>query len=270
MIPPVRKPAVAGYFYPKDPVRLAEMIERLMDRTSRIEKAIAVVSPHAGYMYSGYVAASVYARVYIPDVIVILGPNHTGVGYPISVMSRGTWDMPFGPVPVEEELAILILESCEYAKEDYSAHAAEHSIEVQIPFIQYFRRDISIVPIVIGTRNYEACKELGIAIGEAVKNYPKEVLIVASTDFSHYEPQKVAVQKDQTAINAILELDPERLYTVVEEFDISMCGVMPTVSTIIASKVLGATKAELVKYMTSGDITGDYEQVVGYGGIIIS
>ncbi len=266
----VRKPAVAGYFYPKDPIRLAEMIERLMDKApSKLEKAISAVSPHAGYMYSGYVAASVYSKIYIPEVAIILGPNHTGVGSPISVMNSGVWSMPFGDVPIEEELADLIIENASYAEADYTAHLAEHSIEVQIPFIQYFKREITIVPICVGTRNYRACEDLGEAIAKSVKAYPKETLIVASTDFTHYESQKNAMTKDQLAISAILELNPKKLYEVVMEYNITMCGVMPTVSTLQASLLLGAKEAELVKYMTSGDITGDFDQVVGYAGLII-
>ncbi len=266
----LRKPAVAGYFYPKDPIRLAEMIERLLDKSpSPLIKAISVVSPHAGYMYSGYVAASVYARVYIPEVIVILGPNHTGVGASIAVMDSGIWSMPFGDVPIEEELAESIINYSQYAESDYTAHLAEHSIEVQIPFIQYFKRDISIVPIAVGTRSYKACEDLGKAIAKAVKEYPKDTLIVSSTDLTHYESQKVAMRKDQMAISAILELNPLKLYKTVMENNITMCGVMPTVATLEASLDMGASKAELVKYMTSGDVTGDFDQVVGYAGIII-
>ncbi len=266
----VRKPAVAGYFYPKDPIRLLEMIEQLMPKKAfhRV-KAKAVVSPHAGYMYSGYVAAEVFSRVAIPESIIIMGPNHTGVGAPIAVMDKGVWLMPLGDVSIDEELALSILEKVPSAEADYTAHLAEHSIEVQIPIIQYFRKDIKIVPIVIGTRSLDECKILGSAIAEALKESGKEALIVASTDFTHYETQKSAATKDQMAISAILELDPDKLYQTVFSHNITMCGVMPTVAAIEAAKELGATKAELVRYMTSGDVTGDYQQVVGYAGIII-
>ncbi|BAT71518.1 conserved hypothetical protein [Thermosulfidibacter takaii ABI70S6] len=266
----VRKPAVAGYFYPKDPIRLLEMIQNIAPKfKGRPTNAIAVVSPHAGYMYSGYVAAEVYSRVIIPENIVILGPNHTGLGAPISVMNEGIWMMPLGEVSINEELANSILEKCSYAEADYTAHLGEHSIEVQIPLIQYFRRDIKIVPIVIGTRNFTACTELGIAIAESIKELGEKTLIVASTDFTHYEDHKTAAKKDELAVSAILKLNPAELYRVVHEYDITMCGVMPTVATLTAAIELGATEAELVKYMTSGDITGDYQQVVGYAGIII-
>ncbi len=267
----VRKPAVAGYFYPRDPLRLLEMIQEISPKESfKPVKAKAVVSPHAGYMYSGYVAAEVFARVMIPETLIIAGPNHTGVGTPISIMDSGVWAMPLGDVPINEELAQLIIAKCRWASSDYTAHLAEHSIEVQLPIVQYYRRDIKIVPIVIGTRNFEACVDLGIAIAEAVKETGSDALLVASTDFTHYEPQKVAAQKDQLAISAILNLDPKGLYQVVEEYGITMCGVMPTVTMLTAAIELGATKAELIRYMTSGDITGDYQQVVGYAGIIVS
>ncbi len=267
----VRKPAVAGYFYPKDPVRLLEMIQHISPKaTVKPIKAKAVVSPHAGYMYSGYVAAEVFSKVIIPETVVIAGPNHTGIGAPISVMRTGVWAMPLGDVPIDEELAELIIDKASHAEEDYTAHLAEHSIEVQIPIIQYFRRDIKIVPIVIGTKNFQACVELGIAIAEAITESGRDALLVASTDFTHYESQKSAAQKDELALSAILKLSPGELYRVVEEYNISMCGVMPTISVLSAAIELGAEKAELIRYMTSGDITGDYQQVVGYAGVIIT
>ncbi len=266
----VRKPAVAGYFYPKDPLRLLEMIQHICPKTTaKPTEAIAVVSPHAGYVYSGYAACEVYSRIIIPENIVILGPNHTGVGAPISIMAQGVWETPLGEVPINQELAEEILSRCSYAEADATAHLAEHSIEVQIPLIQYFRREIKIVPIVIGTRNFTACTELGLAIAQSVMESNERVLLVASTDFTHYEPQHSAVKKDELAISAILKLNPAELYKVVNEYDITMCGVMPTVSVLTAAIELGATKAELVKYMTSGDVSGDYQQVVGYAGIII-
>ncbi len=267
----VRKPAVAGYFYPKDPLRLMEMIQHICPKSPpKPQKAKAVVSPHAGYMYSGYVAAEVFSRVVIPETLVILGPNHTGLGAPISVMAEGVWSMPMGDVPIDGELAESILSLCPYAQEDHSAHLAEHSIEVQLPIIQFFRREIKMVPIVVGTRSFKPCVELGLATARAIKELERDALIVASTDFTHYEPQESAVKKDQMAISAILKLNPAELYRTVEEHGITMCGVMPTVSTLTAAVDLGATDATLVKYMTSGDVTGDFQQVVGYAGIIIA
>jgi len=267
----VRKPHVAGYFYPRDPIRLSEMIERLLPpRLPSPKKAIAVVSPHAGYMYSGYVAAETIGRVIIPEDIIILGPNHTGLGAPLSIMARGVWMMPFGDVPINEELSEKILKHSKYLEEDTLAHLGEHSIEVQIPIVQYFRRDIRIVPIVVGTHNTEYVSDLGNAISKAILEYGRDVLLIASTDFSHYEPQKIAYEKDSYVIDAILKLDPVTMVKRVVERDVSMCGVMPTFAVLIASINLGAKKAELVRYMTSGDVTGDTSQVVGYAGIIIS
>lgn len=267
----IRKAQVAGYFYPKEPAKLVEMIERLLPPKAKTpKKAIAIVSPHAGYMYSGYVAAETISSVLIPQDIIILGPNHTGLGAPLSIMIEGKWILPLGEVDINSDLAVAVLRNSKYLKEDIEAHIGEHSIEVQIPIIQYFRRDIRIVPIVVGTHNLETVKELGKAIAKAVKDYNQEVLIIASSDFSHYEPHKVASTKDAYAIDAILKLDEDELARRVVEKDISMCGVMPTIATITASKELGASKAELVRYMTSGDITGDTSQVVGYAGIIIT
>ncbi|MGB9667539.1 MAG: AmmeMemoRadiSam system protein B [Thermosulfidibacteraceae bacterium] len=266
----IRKPHVAGYFYPKDPIRLTEMIEKLLPSKAPIpKKAIAVISPHAGYVYSGYVAAETIANVLIPRDLIILGPNHTGLGAPLSIMAEGVWITPFGEIPINEELAQKILEKSRYLENDSLAHIGEHSIEVQLPIIQYFRRDVTLVPIVVGTKNLEKLNDLANAITNAVKEYGRDVLLISSTDFTHYEPNKVAYEKDSYVIEAILKLDPVEMLERVIKKEVSMCGVMPTFVVLSSAIQLGATKAELVRYMTSGDITGDTSQVVGYSGIII-
>ena len=263
----IRKPAVAGYFYPRDPLRLREQIEQyILPRAQKI-KAIAAVSPHAGYVYSGSVAGAVYSHLQIPQKVVLLGPNHTGMGARASIMTQGTWITPLGEVKIDEELALEILENSQFLKEDAQAHSAEHSLEVQLPFLQYFRPDIRIVPIVLMGTSFEMAQEIGQALAKTLKN--GETLIISSTDMSHYEPQEVAAKKDQAAIEAILDLDPQALYQRVIQENISMCGVMPTVAALVASLLLGAEEARLVNYMTSGDITGDYSQVVGYAGVVI-
>ncbi len=263
----IRKPAVAGYFYPKDPLRLREQIEQyLLPKAQRI-KALAAVSPHAGYMYSGPVAGALYSHLVIPQRVVLVGPNHTGLGAQASIMTHGTWVTPLGEVEVESDLAREVLSHSQFLKDDTQAHLAEHSLEVQLPFLQYFRPDITIVPIVLMGHSLELAKDVGQAIAQALKG--QDALIISSTDMSHYEPQERAAEKDKEAIEAILNLDPQALYNTVLKRNISMCGVIPTVAALVASLLLGAQEARLIGYMTSGDITGDYSQVVGYAGVVI-
>lgn len=265
----VRRPAVANQFYPGDPHRLHYEVGRLMGDIKGEERAIGVVAPHAGYMYSGHVAGAVYARVHVPQRCIILGPNHTGFGADVAVMADGVWDMPLGAVPICSEVASQILTHCPLAENDAEAHIYEHSLEVQVPFLQYRQKDLEIVPICLSRLSYEDCEALGLAIGKVISKQPGDVLIVASTDMTHYEPQEQAEEKDRLAIERIMALDPKGLYSTVLGHRITMCGYIPTVVTLVAALTLGATGAELVKYATSGDITGDYRQVVGYSGIVI-
>jgi AmmeMemoRadiSam system protein B/AmmeMemoRadiSam system protein A len=265
----VRQPVVAGQFYPASPSQLREMIGSLVDEKAAKEEVIGVVSPHAGYVYSGPVAGAVVSRIKFKDTFIILGPNHTGRGKPFSIMTRGSWQTPLGKVVIDEELAEKMLGISSYLQEDAAAHQFEHSIEVQVPFLQYFKPDVRIVPICLGAGTGEHYKEIGRAIARAVKELKREVVLMASTDMTHYEPQASAEKKDREAIEAILALDEDRLLKTVVELDISMCGYAPTVAVIAAAKELGAKSAELVKYQTSGDTSGDYSAVVGYAGIMI-
>lgn len=265
-----RKPAVAGYFYPRRPEDLRKMIEKMVNLEAKKEKAISVVSPHAGYEYSGPVAGAVFSSVELPATFVILGPSHRPIHSHLAIMSQGIWETPLGSVPIESDLAMLFKSFSKIISDDPLAHNEEHSLEVQLPFIQFFRTDFSIVPITVSyLAFFEELKELGQAIARGIKEIKKKVLIVASTDMSHYVSQQEAKQKDFLAIQKVLDLDAEGLYSLVQEEDISMCGFQPTAVAIVASRELGAKKAELIKYATSGDRTGDYTQVVGYAGIRI-
>lgn len=263
----IRKPAVAGYFYPRDPIRLREMIEQFLVPQAERIKALGALCPHAGYTYSGPVAGAAYSHIHIPERVVLIGPNHTGLGAKASIMTQGSWITPLGEVEVDSSLASKILENSQYLKEDTQAHLAEHSLEVQIPFLQYFRPQVKIVPIAIMGISYDTAREVGEAIGKAVAF--QEALVIASSDMTHYEPQNVAAEKDHKALEAILNLDPQELYERVMAMNISMCGVMPAIATLTACIHLGCQKAQLIRYMTSGDTTGDYSQVVGYAGVII-
>jgi AmmeMemoRadiSam system protein B len=257
-------------FYPGDKRQLQEQLKVLVKPASERKRVLAAVSPHAGYMYSGTVAGAVFSLIDIPDTVAILGPNHRGRGGPVSVAASGSWDMPMGSVPINQTLASLIIDKGGgMMKDDPQAHAMEHSIEVQVPFLQALRPDLTIVPISISHILYQECETIGAVLAETIHEYGKEVLFVASTDMTHYESQEAANAKDQLAIDRILALDPQGLYDIVAEHNISMCGVFPTTIVLAVCRELGATKADLVQYATSGDVTGDYGQVVGYAGFVI-
>ncbi|MDL1972180.1 MAG: AmmeMemoRadiSam system protein B [Deltaproteobacteria bacterium] len=264
----VRKPSVAGQFYPADVPTLIDYLDRYIPKDLPKEKALAIMAPHAGYIYSGHVAGKVYGRISIPDDIVIMGPSHTGLGANFALMDEGIWEMPQGSVSINKTLADLILSEGKFTK-DTVAHQYEHSLEVQLPFLQYLKKQFRFVPIVLSYTDFSTCEELGKALAKAISNYNKPVLIISSSDMTHYESQSSAEKKDRMAIKKILALDPYGLYETVRENHITMCGVIPTTVALVASNLLGAGEAELVSYATSGDVTGDYYQVVGYAGIII-
>jgi AmmeMemoRadiSam system protein B len=265
-----RNPVVAGQFYPGSPDGLRKMVGGLVDDGAKKVEALGLVSPHAGYIYSGPVAGAVISRIKFKDTFVILGPNHTGRGKAFSIMTQGTWKTPLGEVEIDSQLGSRILTTTGYLEEDQMAHQWEHSIEVQVPFLQYFKPDVKIVPIVLAHASGATYKQIGSGLARAVKESKRGAIILASSDMTHYEPHEVAKKKDSQAIEAILDLDEDELLKRVEELNISMCGYAPVVSLISASKELGAKKAELVRYQTSGDTSGDYSSVVGYAGIIIT
>ena len=265
----IRNPVVSGQFYPASSSQLKAMIEGMVDEKAVKEDIIGLVSPHAGYVYSGPVAGAVISRVKFKDTFIILGPSHTGMGKPLSIMTQGAWRTPLGEVEIDAELGGKILATSSHLEEDHVAHQHEHSIEVQLPFLQYFKPDIKLVPIVLGYASGATYKKIGEEIAQAIKELNKEVVIIASSDMTHYEPQESAQRKDDKAIEAILDLNEDELLKRVDELNISMCGYAPTVSLIAAAKELGATEAELIRYQTSGDTTGDYTAVVGYAGIIL-
>lgn len=269
----IRRPAVAGpfSFYPDRPAELRSMIKGMVDPQAKKEKALAVVSPHAGFVYSGHVAGAVFSSVFLPEHILILGPSHHGIRPVFAVMKEGVWQMPFGEVSLDSDLAEAVRKHSPLIQEDENAHKNEHSLEVQLPFLQYFVKNISLVPICISYQaNFQQLEELGQAIAAGIRELGRDTLIVASTDMSHYVSQEEAKRKDFLAIEKILSLDAQGLYDVVQDEDISMCGFQPVTATILAARELGAKKAELIRYMTSGDASGDYSHVVGYAGLRIT
>lgn len=264
-----RDPVVAGVFYPASSKALKAQIDSMVDKASPKEKAKAIVSPHAGYIYSGPVAGAVFSKVNITETVLILGPNHTGAGVRFSLYRQGTWRTPLGEVSIDTALADKIMKRSSFIKADAAAHAHEHSLEVQLPFMQYFKDTFKIVPIVVGQADLDTYKEIGEAIASAIKEEKRDILIVASSDMTHYEPHETARGKDKVAIDAILSLDEKLLLDEVSKHNISMCGVVPVAIMLIAAKSLGGKGARLIKYQTSGDTSGDYSAVVGYAGIVI-
>ncbi len=265
----IRRPAVAGLFYPDRPDQIEADLARLIEDVEPKTSPKALVVPHAGWMYSGGVAGQVYGRVRLPRLAVLLGPNHTGLGPWGSIMTRGRWALPGDEIPVAPELGQAILAGCGALEEDELAHSREHALEVQLPFLRRGRPDIAFVPITLMRTDLSFCEEVGRAVAAAVKAWPEPVLLLSSTDLNHYESQAVSNRKDRLAIGAILTLDPARLQQTVREHGISMCGIAPTTALLTALRELGSGSAELVSYRTSGDVSGDYARVVGYGGIII-
>lgn len=265
----VRPAAVAGKFYPQDPQKLLASIHSYIVPDEQRERALGCVVPHAGYMYSGHVAGAVYARLQVGRRCIVLCPNHTGHGTPLSIMTRGSWQTPLGNAEIDSELADTLVGEFPLLSDDSAAHRTEHAVEVQLPFLQTLRAGIRFVPIAIGTRQYEVLEDLGVAIGETLAAMDDPVLVVASSDMNHYESDPVTRVKDEKAIERILALDPRALYDVVTNEEISMCGFGPTVAMLAAALRQGATRAELVKYATSGDVSGDRQMVVGYAGIVV-
>jgi len=265
----LRHPAVAGRFYPGNPERLRADVRSYMSAEQPAVRAIGCIAPHAGYMYSGHVAGAVFARIEVPRRCIVLCPNHTGVGRALAVWSEGAWETPLGEVPVDAGLASELRKRFPLLEEDAAAHRAEHAAEVEIPFLLMRQPELQIVPIALGTGKFEILEELGLAVAEVISRQGEPVLIVASSDMNHYESDAVTRVKDHRAIERILTLDPRGLYDVVTQQDVSMCGFGPAVAMLTAARQLGAKSAELVRYATSGDVSGDRDMVVGYAGIVV-
>lgn len=266
-----REARVAGSFYPGDAEALRHALEGFIEPDRDKAEAIALVSPHAGYMYSGTVAGAVFSSVRLPERYVLLGPSHSGFGERFAIWSRGSWCTPLGEISIDEPLADLLLSETALLREDHDAHREEHSLEVQLPFIQYLRPGSRMVPISCPYFSVFAdLEELGRALASVFRALGDRVLIVASTDMSHQVSRETAKTKDFMAIDAIRALDPRGLYDVVSRERISMCGFQATTAALAAAVNLGASRAELIRYRTSGDITGDHTRVVGYAGLRIA
>ena len=268
----LRKSAVAGQFYPSDRAELTRVVGAAIGGVGKSEPAIAIIVPHAGYIYSGAVAGVTYASVPLPERVVILGVNHWGRGAPVASWESGEWETPLGRVMVDAELVAAIARQAPFVVHDPAAHDTEHSLEVQLPFLQMRAAGSPprIAPISIASHDRGLLEELGLAVAEAVRDCGEPVLLIASTDFTHYEEAEAARRQDGFALEKIRDVDGPGLLQTVLERRISMCGVGPTVVTLIAARELYASRAELVRYSNSGDVTGDHTSVVAYAGIVIT
>jgi AmmeMemoRadiSam system protein B len=266
----IREPAVAGTFYPSDPKTLEMAVLSYVAKSDKPIEAKSVVSPHAGYMYSGAVAGAVYGSVRVTKRCILLGPNHTGRGGPLALYPSGQWRTPLGLVRIDEEMNSRLLEECDLLQEDFKAHQREHSLEVQVPFLQVLAGDLRFAAICVGTVDLARLEALGHALARAVQSSGEPVLIVVSSDMNHFESAAVNKRKDDLAIAHVLSIDPEGLHRVVCEEDISMCGFAPAVAALVCSRDMGARHAQLVRYAHSGEVTGDSDEVVSYAGIVIS
>ncbi len=266
----VRHPAVAGLFYPEEASVLRDEVNSYIPATAEKISALGCIVPHAGYMYSGHVAGAVYAKLEVPNRCVLLCPNHTGRGHPLAIMSAGEWETPLGKAPIASDLAACLKERFSLLREDPDAHRAEHAAEVQLPFLQALNSEFSFVPIVLATGQFEILEALGTALADVLLQQNQPVLMIASSDMNHYENDPTTRVKDQKAIAQILALNPRGLFDVIVKEDISMCGFGPVVIMLTAAKQLRANHAELVKYATSGDVSGDRNTVVGYAGVIVN
>jgi len=276
----VRKPAVAGSFYPSKKDELLSMIEGCFMHSygpgkkppaSNGKKIIGMVCPHAGYMYSGPVAAHSYyeASSLKTDLVIMVGPNHYGIGSGIATMKEGSWETPLGLVDVNSNAAEKVVKSSGIVDFDDAAHSEDHCLEVQLPMLQYvYKHKFEIVPIILSMQDKETAVDVGKAIAEIAKN--ETALLIASSDFTHYEPNEQAHRKDGELIKTILELDVNKYYTVLERLNVTACGYGAIASIMTAAKILGATRGELLKYATSGDVAGNKSSVVGYGSILFT
>jgi MEMO1 family protein len=269
----VRQPCVAGQFYPARPEALREEVVKHLapaaGESVSLVPAIACVVPHAGYIYSGHVAGAVFRDLDLPETFIILCPNHTGQGEPLAIMSHGAWQTPLGAAVIDEELATALRQAMPWITEDSEAHRREHSLEVELPFLQHLKEHFTFVPVCVGTHRLEVLEALGAAIAKVVSAWPKPVMLIASSDMNHYETDSITREKDGKAIEQLLAREPKELMEVVARNQISMCGIAPVTATLFAANLLGATKATLVRYATSADVSGDRSHCVGYAGVII-
>jgi AmmeMemoRadiSam system protein B len=265
----IREPAVAGMFYPRDKKSLEQELTKFIDFNGNKRKVLGLVSPHAGYVYSGSCAGKGFSKVEIPDKVIILGVNHRGYGHPFAVDGHEHWRTPLGNIMLDVELRDTLVKNSEYFGVDSSAGLQEHSLEVQVPFIQIINPDAKILPVTISSGELTKLLSAGQEIGRLLHANDGDLLVVASTDMSHFIDADSASVKDQKAIDKIMNLDPAGLFEIVRSENISMCGVYPTVMMLSAAIEAGAKNTELVEYTHSGKVSGDHHEVVAYLSLVV-
>ncbi len=266
----LRLPAVAGQFYPANPQELASLVRQLAKRNPQKDKkrVKACLVPHAGYAYSGGVAGAVFAELEIPHRVIVLGVRHYPRGENAAIRSDGAWRTPLGDAPIDSQLAQKCKEECALLKEDAVAHSQEHSLEVQLPFLQVLVPEFRFVPVALGTIRFEELQKVGEAIARVIASSQNEIFLLVTSDLNHYEDDVTTQKKDAKAIAQLEAMDPRGLYDACRAESISMCGLGPAVAMLFALRALGAMKAETVQHATSASVSGDYRRVVGYAGMI--
>jgi AmmeMemoRadiSam system protein B len=265
----IRKPHVAGSFYPSDPSELREFFESGFQPVKQLIAAKAIIVPHAGYVYSGKTTAHVVSRIQVPETVVLIGPNHHGIGEEFTIDPEGAWETPLGRVPVDSSLVSALMKRSRHLTANASAHQYEHSLEVVVPFLQKKNPSVRIVPLLINTMHLHRVKSVALECADILASKGESVLIAVSTDMSHYESDETTRRKDQFALRAIENLDPDALVHAVQDYRITMCGFVPVFMLLVMHEILHFRKAVLVDYRTSADATGDYERVVGYAGFVL-
>jgi AmmeMemoRadiSam system protein B len=268
----LRLPAVSGRFYPSDALELAAVVREHTRPApgTQLLRVKACLVPHAGYLYSGHVAGAVLSRIVLPSKILILGVRHFPRGQQIAILSRGAWRTPLGDAPIDEGLAQALTAACPLLREDSVAHATEHSLEVQLPFLQTLAPGFAFVPLALGTVRFEELVTVGEAMGRVLAASQEKMLLLATSDLNHYEDDATTRVKDRKAIDKLLAMDARGLYDTCRDEQISMCGLGPAVAMLTALRGLRAAHAELVRYATSAEVSGDKSAVVGYAGMIFS
>ena len=268
----LRLPAVAGQFYPANPRELTHLIQKFTatEPGAKKTRVRACLVPHAGYIYSGGIAGAVFSKIHLPEKIIVVGVRHSPPGADLAILSEGAWRTPLGDALLDEPLAQMLKDNCRRLREDSVAHQREHSLEVEIPFLQVLNPGFSFVPVAVGTLRFSDLRDLGLALARVLQESFEEVLIVTSSDMNHYEDDETTRLKDEQAIEKLKALDAQGLYDVCREKRISMCGLGPAIATLTAMKAVGAERGELVCYATSGDVSGDRDAVVGYAGMIFN
>ena len=265
----IRQPAVAGSFYPAESHELASQVDSCLNVGSEPHNVKGLIVPHAGYVYSGAVAGEVFAAAIIPKLVVLIGPNHHGAGDNIAVSGADSWATPLGEIPIATRLREQLVNNISPLSVDDQAHREEHSLEVMLPFLLRRQPDLQIVPIALGNLPLSDCLQLGTSLAQVVADWNGDVLLLASTDMNHFSTAEISQELDFMAINAMTAYDPKLLYQVVREYQISMCGVLPTIVVMQAAHDLGARKCQLIRYAHSGQVNGDNSSVVGYAGLTL-